>query len=104
MNKAIHIDIPHALGRAEARRRIDEGFGRLEQQLGTGVLASVQRRWEADRLVFRATALGQAMTGRLDVLDEAVRIELDLPPFLTAIAGRIKGRLQKETQLLLEKK
>ena len=104
MQSTIRIDIPHALGRAEARRRIDEGFGRLEQQLGTGALARVERRWDADRLQFRATALGQAVTGRLDVLDDAVRIEVDLPPFLAAIAGRIKGRLQKETQLLLEKK
>jgi putative polyhydroxyalkanoate system protein len=104
MTRPISIDIPHALGRAEARRRIDEGFGRLEQQLGAGALARVERRWEADRLQFRALALGQSVTGRIDVLDEVVKIELDLPPLLAAIAGRLKGRLKQETQLLLEKK
>jgi hypothetical protein len=104
MAQPVRIDIPHALGRAEARKRIDEGFGRLEQQLGAGALAKVERRWEEDRLLFRAQAIGQSLTGRLDVLDNAVRIEIDLPPILAAIAGRITGRLQKETQLLLQKK
>jgi putative polyhydroxyalkanoate system protein len=104
MSQPITVDIPHALGRAEARRRIDKGFGRLEAQLGAGAMARVERRWEGDRLSFSAQALGQMMTGRLDVEDQSVRIELDLPGFLAALAGRIKGRLQKEGQLLLEKK
>jgi Putative polyhydroxyalkanoic acid system protein (PHA_gran_rgn) len=53
---------------------------------------------------FRARAIGQAISGRLEVLDDAVRMELDLPPLLAAIAGRITGRLAKETQFLLQKK
>jgi hypothetical protein len=104
MNRVVTVDVPHALGRAEARRRIDEGFGRLQAQLGTGALARFERRWEDNRLHFRAEAVGQAITGRLDVLDNAVRIELDLPLLFAAIADRIKGRLKQETQLLLEKK
>ena len=36
MSKAITVSIPHALGRAEARRRIDEGFGDFSRHLGGG--------------------------------------------------------------------
>jgi hypothetical protein len=104
MGRPISITIPHALGRAEARRRIEEGFGRLQQQLGAGALGHVERSWQDDRLAFTARALGQPITGRLDVEEEAVRMEVDLPGFLGAIAERIKGRLRKEGQLLLEKK
>jgi putative polyhydroxyalkanoate system protein len=104
VGQTVSLSIPHALGRDEARRRIEVGFGRLEQQLRAGRIARVERQWQGDRLTFRAAALGQSIDGRLDVLDDIVRMEIDLPPFLAAIAGRIKGRLQKEAQLLLEKK
>ena len=63
-----------------------------------------QERWDADRLSFEGGALGQKITGRVDVLADAVRIELDLPEILAAIADRIRGRLQSAAQKLLEKK
>jgi hypothetical protein len=53
---------------------------------------------------FSAVIMGQAVTGRLDVFERSVAIEVDLPPFLAMIAGSLKGRLKKEGQLLLEKK
>jgi len=104
MGQPIILTIPHALGRAEAHRRVEEGFGRLQQQLGAGALAQVERTWEEDRLTFSARAIGQTISGRLDVQDEAVRMEIDLPGILGAIAESIKGRLRKEGQLLLGKK
>lgn len=103
MTKPITVNIPHQLTRAEAHRRIDEGFASLGEQLG-GKLAQVDKSWNADRLEFAAKVMGQAITGRLDVMDEAVRIEVDLPPFLAMIAGKVKGKLQQQGQLLLEKK
>jgi hypothetical protein len=103
MGKPITVAIPHQLGRAEARRRIEEGFSRLAAQLGGG-LAQVHKSWSGDQLQFAARALGQSLSGRLDVLDDQVRMELDLPPFLALIADRIRGRVQTEGRLLLEKK
>ncbi len=103
MSKPIVISIPHELGRAEAKRRIDAGFGRLERQFSSG-LAQVSKSWSEDRLSFSAKVAGQALTGRLDVMDASVRIEVDLPSLLELIAGRITGRLKRESQLLLEKK
>ena len=104
MSKTISISIPHELGRQEARRRIEEGFGQLGQQFGGGGRIAFTRSWQDDRLSFAARVLGQAISGRMDVLDTAVRMEVDLPDLLAMIAGKIKGRLQKQGQLLLEKK
>jgi hypothetical protein len=53
---------------------------------------------------FSAQALGQGISGRLDVLDNRVHMEVDLPLVLAMIADQIRGRLQREGQLLLEKK
>ena len=103
MSRPISIDIPHKLGAAEAKKRIDAGFGQLQQQISGG-LAQVEKRWEDDRLVFSAKVIGQAISGRLQVLDDAIKMEIDLPPMLAMIADTIKGRLRKQGTLLLEKK
>ena len=103
MNRPISITIPHELGAAEARRRIDTGLGKLEKEVAGG-LAQVRKHWEGDRMHFTARILGQAVSGRLEVLERAVQMEIELPPFLAMIADTIKGRLKKEGQLLLEKK
>jgi hypothetical protein len=104
MSTPITIELPHSLGRQEARRRIEVGFGRLEQQLLAGGLVRARTSWSGDRMSFSAQALGQALTGRLDVQDTLVRMEVDLPLVLAMIADQIRGRLQREGQLLLEKK
>jgi hypothetical protein len=103
MSKAITVSIPHALGRVEARRRIDEGFGDFSRHLG-GAGGAFTKSWNGDRLDFSLQAMGQAISGFLDVADDAVRVEVLLPGFLAMIAGKVKGTLQKEGQLLLEKK
>ena len=103
MSRAITVSIPHALGRAEARRRIDEGFGDFSRHLGGGA-GALSKSWTGDRLDFSLQAMGQAISGFLDVADDAVRVEVLLPGFLAMIAGKVKGTLQKEGHLLLEKK
>lgn len=102
MATPITISIPHQLGRAEARRRIENGFGSFRAQIPGA--QSLAHDWEDDRLNFALQGLGQRVTGRLDVLDDAVKIEIDLPAFLAAIADKIKAKVQKQGRLLLEKK
>ena len=104
--RPITVNIPHTLGKDEARRRIDEGFGRLRQQMtgGLGGMVSFQQRWEGDRLHFEGGGLGQKMTGRIDVLADSVQVQVDLPEMLAAIADRISTRLKQEGQKLLEKR
>lgn len=102
MSKAVTVTIPHELGRAEARRRVDAGFGDLSKHLGG--LGAVTRTWEDDRLSFAFQAMGQAISGTIDVADHAARIEILLPNLLALMAGKLRGRLQKEGQLLLERK
>lgn len=103
MSKPISVTIPHQLGRAEARRRIDAGFADLSRHLG-GATGALDKRWEGDRLSFSLAAMGQSVTGSVAVDDAVVVVEVLLPGFLAMIAGRVKGTLQKEGQLLLTRK
>lgn len=104
MSTPITVTVPHKLGEAEARRRLDEGFHKLAAQLGGGGLAQIDKQWEGERLLFRVRALGQAVTGHADTFPEHVRIEVVLPGFLGMLAGKIQDGLQASGRLLLEKK
>jgi len=102
MSKPVVVSIPHQLGRAEARRRVDEGIGRLTQQFAA--MGEVRSAWEGDVLRFTVATFGQAISGLVAVEEQAVRVEVVLPGFLAMIAAKVKGRLQKEGQVLLEDK
>jgi putative polyhydroxyalkanoate system protein len=102
MSKPLVVTIPHQLGRAEARRRIDEGLGRLTQQFGQ--VGEVKHGWDGDTLRFSVATLGQTVSGLIEVMEQEVRLEVVLPAFLSMLAGKVKGRLQAEGQLLLENK
>jgi len=100
MATPLSISIPHQLGRVEARRRIETGFANLVRQLPGGG-GTVSERWDGDRLFFSVSGLGQSVSGVVDVLDGAVKMELQLPEILGLLASGLKGRLQKAGQLLL---
>jgi hypothetical protein len=104
MARPIVVSLPHQLGRAEAHRRIEQGFAGLGRQLtgGIGAILACRERWEGDRLHFEAGSLGQKMSGRVDVLEDSIRIEVDLPPILAALADRIVAKLKTDGLKLLE--
>jgi putative polyhydroxyalkanoate system protein len=103
MSKAITMNIPHELGRAEARKRIDEGFASFSQHMGA-VAGALSKDWKGDRLNFAFAAMGQRISGTIDVADTDIKLEVLLPSLLAVMAEKVKGRLRKEGQLLLEKK
>lgn len=103
MAETVRVDIPHKLTRETARQRITEGFGRIRSE-AVGGMVKFEDQWTGDRLDFRARMLGQSIVGRLDILDDHVHVELDLPGFLASIAGKLTGKIQREGQVLLEKK
>jgi len=102
MATPITVTLPHQLGRAEARRRIETGFAKIVRQLPGGA-GDCSERWEGDRLVFAVATMGQTISGVIDVLDAAVKIEIELPGVLGIIAAGLRTRLQKVGQLLLTK-
>jgi putative polyhydroxyalkanoate system protein len=104
MSRPITISIPHKLGKAEARSRIENGFDQLKGQMAAASVSRFQHAWAGDRLSFSAQAVGQTLNGRIDIGEEDVRIEVDLPGLLGMFASKIAGKLRQQGTLLLEKK
>ena len=103
MTKPIVVTIPHALGIAEARRRIQSGFGEFGRSIPGGMGEATQN-WTGDRMSFGLTAMGQGLTGWLEVLADRVVLEVNLPGMLGMLAGKIRGAVEKQGRLLLEKR
>jgi hypothetical protein len=103
MAAPITVNLPHQLGRAEARRRIEAGFAKIVQVLPGGV-GKYSEHWEGDRLVFGVVTMGQSLSGIVDVSDSVVTMEIVLPGVLGLLAGGLRDRLRSAGRLLLTKK
>jgi hypothetical protein len=103
MTKPLVVSIPHKLGKAEAMRRLQGGLTRLKSQFGDK-LASVDESWSGDRMDFRVGAMGQTVNGHLDVGEDQVHVEVQLPWLLAMVAEKAKNFIQKQGTLMLEKK
>lgn len=103
MSKPLVVTVPHQLGQAEARRRLEAGVGTLKAKFGDKV-SSIDERWSDNRLDVSVAAMGQSVAATLDVEADHVRVEVQLPWVLAMIAEKAKGFIQKEGQVLLEKK
>lgn len=103
MSKPLIVSIPHNLGKEEAIRRLRTGFGQLRTTLGDKI-SLLEDTWTGDRMDFRAGALGQTITGHLDVTNDTVRLEVQLPFVLALFAEKAKGLIEKQGTLMLGKK
>jgi hypothetical protein len=102
-NKTISISIPHRLTQEEARTRLQKGITDLKSQHAASI-AQVSETWNGDQMSFRLTAMGQAITGRIDVQPSAIKLDIDLPWLLAAFAEKFRPRIEQEGQKMLEEK
>jgi hypothetical protein len=100
MTAPIEVDIPHKLGRAAARARIENGMGKLASFIPGGSVT--EQRWDGDTLVLTVEAMAQRVGARLTVLDDKVHAVFDLPPMLALFADKIRAKLQRDAPKLLE--
>jgi putative polyhydroxyalkanoate system protein len=101
-SRPLIVLVPHRLGRQEARSRLDSGINRLQSEL-SALLSGLDCHWQGDTLNFTASAMWRRLTGRIKVLDDAVRIEIELPWMMQFLRDAIRKRVQGRGIALLEK-
>ena len=102
MSTPISVDLPHRLGKEEARRRIASGMGGLEDHIPGA--AQVESRWNGDELDLRVAAMGQEVTARIRVEETLVHVDALLPPSLSFFGRAIEAGLRKGGAQMLEDK
>ena len=100
MGTPITLDIPHQLGKAGVRQRLDSGIGRIGEKIPGG--AQVDHRWDGDTMHFTVAAMGQTIASTATVYDDRVHAVVDLPGFLGLFAGKVKAVIEREAPKLLK--
>ena len=100
MTQPIDIDLPHNLGKDEARRRIANNIHMLERQIPGG--ARVQSAWNGDQLGLQIAAMNEAVNATIDVMESKVHLKVLLPGMLGMFGGLVQMALQQKGAALLE--
>lgn len=105
MSKPTIIDIPHSLGREEAKRRLKNRIGELAGHIPGGA-ADVRTDWPSeDRMTLVVDAMGQSVSTVLDVEEKIIRLQLQLPAMLSFMAPMLEKAIRKKgAEVLLEDK
>lgn len=104
MAKPVEVDLPHSLGREEARRRIAANIHKLEDHIPGGT-ADVKSHWDGDELTLLVEAMGQSVEAKIAVDERVVHCRMLLPGMLAMFARPIAAMLEKKgNDLLLDDK
>lgn len=102
MPNPLFVSIPHHLGKDEAARRLKSGLSGARTNFAH-LFVIQQETWTGDRLDFQVRALGQLVSGIIEVFDNSVNVQLVLPAFLATFADALQSLVLKEGTLMLEK-
>ena len=103
MTKTITVNIPHKLTQEQARERLKTGLSDLRTKYAANV-SNFEETWTGDQMSFKLTAMGQSLTGRMDVLADSVKLAIDLPWLLAAFAEKFRPNIEREGRKMLEQK
>lgn len=104
MSQPIDVDLPHNLGKEEAKRRIGGNIHKLREHIPGGN-ADVTSSWQGDTMRLSVGAMGQSVNADLTVHDDKVHCHITLPGLLGMFAQPIAAALKaKGSDLLLEDK
>jgi hypothetical protein len=102
MPQPVIVTIPHQLGKDEAKHRLQAGFNNARSRVSNSFV-TLKDAWTGDHLDFQANLLGQSTIGSVDVAEDPVRLEVQLPWVLAMVANKAKALLKRQGQLMLEK-
>ena len=91
----MHIEHPHTLGRQEAISRLDHLLDALVQDPPGGAeISNIVKTWDDNRMQFAFTAskggFGTTIRGTLEVTDDRVVVDADLPALVKAVLGEAR--------------
>ncbi|UYV16798.1 polyhydroxyalkanoic acid system family protein [Porphyrobacter sp. ULC335] len=97
----MRVTLPHTLGKEEVRRRMHKHADEIGNFFPAG-LAKVTTGWpNEDRMNITAEVMGQAIPGGVEIREDEVVIEMDLPLLLSVMKGPLEAAVKKEAGRLL---
>ena len=78
MSKPLVVTVSHHLGKEEAVRRLKSGLGSVRSNF-SHLLTVEEETWTENHFDFRVRALGQVVSGSIDVQEDRVVLQFVLP-------------------------
>lgn len=97
MSRSIVMTFPHDLSVPDAKKRIAERFDLMKTQYVDKV-GHAELAWVGDVAHLRASAIGQTATAEIEVQPATIRVEIQLPWLLAAMANKVEGILKRNAQ------
>ena len=98
----MQVAIPHQLGRDEVRRRLRDNSHSIADSIPGGGMADIATSWPSeDRMDMAITAMGQSISGHVDIEDTQLVFTVMLPPALGFIEPIVSGAIRQQGQALL---
>jgi hypothetical protein len=94
------LEVPHALDREEATRRLKDKFAAALAE-HHGKVSDVQHEWNDNAFSFAFQAMGMAISGTVTVEHKAVKLAADLPFAAMLFKRTIEERLRHEVGVIL---
>jgi len=99
----MRVRLPHELGREEVRQRMHKHGHEIASYFPPG-MAEVTTTWpNEDQMAMQILAAGQRIDGNIEVHEDHVIIEMDLPMILGFLRGTLERAVKWHGGRLLEK-
>jgi hypothetical protein len=96
----LSLNIPHSQSQEEALSRIKQLLSRLQEEQ-KGTVTNVQENWDGPNGNFSFSAKGFNITGAIQVKDNEVHLESDLPFAVSLFKGQIASMITEKANTLL---
>ena len=94
------LNIPHAQTQEEALSRIKQLLSRLQEEQ-KGTVTNVQENWDGPNGSFSFSAKGFNIAGNIQVTENEVYLESDLPFAVSLFKGQIASMITEKATALL---
>ena len=94
------LNIPHAQTQEEALSRIKQMLSRLQEEQ-KGTVTNVQENWDGPNVSFSFSAKGFNIAGTIQVTENEVHLESDLPFAVSVFKGQIASMITEKVTALL---
>jgi putative polyhydroxyalkanoate system protein len=92
----IDVRKSHALPKDEAKKRAEDLAKSMQQKF------ELDWRWEGDRIVFEAArGAAKGTKGTVEVSDNEVRVQIDLPFLLRMLKGSVESKVNEKLGQLI---
>lgn len=95
-----NLEIPHQLSAAEAKERLQRFVEALQSKFQDNV-SELEQCWNGDSLGFGFKTFGIKIGGKIDVADNRITVDGDLPLTAMMFKGKIESEIRQQLERLL---